>query len=739
MADRDDIPDDDGEVFDVDSVGENKKPEKEPEPLYRIFSGSRIPVSKHLGPRFKTMRDLAIRANDLVNKSWNECVRYYNGHQEKAEQTNRGTFRRGDSTENVVYSNINVMLPAIYSKDPDFVVNTTDGEDQDFATSAKTLLNALFKAKKWLNSKHKIRRAVGFSLLTNCGVMKLDYVQKEDSREHVVEEMEKLGREALKSKNQQELADVYGRMAALETSMEVFQPSGPNMSTVLPWNWVIDPNAENPDGLDANWQMERVWFATEFIKAKYMRPCPNEEDSDRYVYLYKPTHKAVLDEGGDGEKNDALGLVLNELSGEQVVDNEEQERAGYRNQYYTECWMVWDKTTRRVYLFARDDWTWPLWVWDDPFKLTQFFPYFLISFGMSTGGTVTVGETSYYLDQQDEINEINRQVARIRRSIFNHWFYNSEAINRDEVEKLTKAIKGAADGTREVSVTGIKLGDGGDLKKVFTSIDPPSIEFEAFFNKEPILNAINRISNTSDAVRGVQFKANTTEDAVQSYQDAARMSIGAKVEIVEDRLGEMGYSLLEMCVQFMDKQTVEGIIGKKAAEGYDQMPIEQFQSMITAEVVAGTTEKPNSTFKKREAIQVAQAVGQFADAAPGTAMMIILRMMENAFSEVNIRKEDWEMMFEEIKARTQRGDSTGQGGQPPAEGGQPPQGGQPQGDGLPPELANLPPEVKQKVEEMKASGAGDQEIIAFLKNAVAGSQGAQPPQQGQPPAGAPIQ
>jgi len=27
--------------------------------------------------------------------------------------------------------------------------------------------------------------------------------------------------------------------------------------------------------------------------------------------------------------------------------------------------LVWDKTLRRAMLYHKDDWTWPLWVWDD--------------------------------------------------------------------------------------------------------------------------------------------------------------------------------------------------------------------------------------------------------------------------------------------------------------------------------------------------------------------------------------
>ena len=712
--DQDDLPDDTAEYFDVDTLDKTKPRNDKPEPLYRIYEGSKVPVSKALGNRFKSMRDAALKANEVVLNAWNEVLRYYNNHQMKAAASSNGSFTRGDGTENIIYSNINVMLPATYGKDPDFVVNTTDSEDEAFAKTSRTLLNRLFKDKKYLNAKPKIRKATGFALLTNAGILALDYTQKDDSREAANEQMMAITKELREAKNQQELDAVYGRLEALEASLQIFEESGPLLKHVLPQNWLCDPFADDPDGLDANWQMERTWMSTSFLKQRYLKPCEGEEDGEAFVYLFKPTHKARFDEMG-GEKNDAMNIVLDAL-GTDVVDYEEQERSAYRTMYYTECWKVWDKTTRRVYLFAADDWSWPLWVWEDPFRLTQFFPYFLISFGMSTGGTVSVGETSYYLDQQDEINTINREVNRIRRAIFKYWFYNSNKISRPEVEKFIDAINGKATGADYKGAVGVDLPEGQNIKDMLFSIDPPSVEYEALFNKEPLLNAVNRISNTSDAIRGVQFKSNTTDDAVQTYQDAARMSIGAKVEVIEDRLGDIGYSLLEMCVQFMSQETVEGIIGKKAAEGWKEMDVKTFQSTVTAEVVGGTTEKPNSMFKKKEAIQLTQAVGQFADAAPGAVLAIMLKLLQNAFTDINVTEEDWAMMRKEVQARNQKGNNAEGGGAAPAEQG-----------GIPQELANLPPEVKQKVVEMKQQGAPDEEIKAFLQQAIQQLQGQQAP------------
>jgi hypothetical protein len=207
-------------------------------------------------------------------------------------------------------------------------------------------------------------------------------------------------------------------------------------------------------------------------------------------------------------------------------------------------------------------------------------------------------------------------------------------------------------------------------------------------------------------------------------------------------------ALLEQCVQNMSKVEVEGLIGKKLSEGWQNMSLEEYNKRFALDIVPGTSEKPNSVFKKKEAIQVAQAIGQFASAAPMTSMKVALRVLEQAFTEVVIKPEDWDLMEKEMEMNMMRGNSTGaaappqpgQNGPPPPQPGGPPPvgagaGGGPPGaapapsggGGIPPELANLPPEVKKQVEQMHAAGAPPEQIAQFLKQAVA---------QG-PPGGAP--
>lgn len=704
----------DNDIFEVNE-GSDKTPRNtaKPQPLYRIYKDSKIAISKHVGKMWKQRHDAAVTAYTEIWKIWDECFRYYNNAQTKGMDTPRGIFKRGDSTENVVFSNLNIMLPAIYGKNPDITCSTTDEEDEPFCKALEALVNALFRRRTFMNVKPKAKRAAGFAVLTNQGILKLDFTLKDDSREMAVREMTELTAQLAKCETPQEAEEVYGRLEALEMQLEVLQPSGPSLGNVLPQNLIVDPSAEQADGSDAKWMIECAYLPTSMLRQRFTIPDPEgdgDERADR-VLIYQPTHKAQFVTGANG-RDDALGIVLDAIQAHnnQPISNTEDERTAYMNMYYTQCYFVWDKVTRMLLLFHRDDWTWPIWIWDDPLKISRFFPYFLISFAMSTGGVTGPGETAYYLDQQDDLNDINRKLSRIRRSVFDFVFYNSEAMDEAEVEGFLRALRG--DTTSNKTALGIRAGDK-KVSDMFQVMGAPELEYEVLFNKQGIYDTINRISNTSDALRGVQFKTNTNVAAVNTYQESMRLSVGAKVDVVEDVIGDLGVALSELCVQHYQKDEVEGLIGKALASGWRNMSVQEFNAQYSLELVAGSLEKPNSVFKKKESIEVSQAIGQFARAAPASTLTIVLRLLQQAFSEVVVKPEDFAAINQEAQANLQRGVSSGEPGGAPGAPGQQQSGSSPEDI-----VKNLPPEVKQEVAKMKQRNVPDEQIAQFVQQEV---------------------
>lgn len=698
--------DSEGEIFDVDAT--MPQPKKKAPPAFKIYADSKIAVSKAVGKSWQVKYEAALNAFTQVHESWEEVFQYYNAHQGKQHDTPRGSFKRGDSSENVIFSNVNVMLPAVYSKNPDITCSTIDAADDPFCQSLQAFLNTAFKKKTMLNAKAKLKKAAGFCLLTNMGVVKLDFVKKDDSVEIVAEELAKIATALQKAKDIKEVKELEGQLEALEAQMEVAEPSGFRLQGVLPHWLLVDPEAELPDGSDGKYMMERTFLATEYLRARF-----TEKDEDGTpVLIYKPTHKAVLQGGGD--RDEGMGMVLTAIEAETSMptSHTDEERLSHIYQEMTECIWVWDKLTRRVFLFLKDDWTWPVWVWDDPLGLSRFFPYFIMSIAFSTGGTTSVGETSYYLDQQDEINDINRQVRRMRNSVFDYFFYNSDMIKDDQAEQFFSALRGLGS-PNSSHVLGVRLGQEGDVKKAFMSLVPPSAEVEALFNKEPVLQSINRIANVSDALRGVQFKTNTNEKAVETYNDAVKLSVGYKVDALEDCIADLAYAVAEVAVQNYTQEDIADIVGEKYAQDWLQMTPKEFARTYNVEVVAGSTEKPTSLFKKKEAVEVAQAVGQFAKGAPGASMMIMLDMLQMAFPQVVVKPEHWDMLKREIAATMQQGISTPGGGQVPQ--GQPQQGQPQQNPEVERLLAEAPPQIKERAAQLAQSGAPPEQVIATLK------------------------
>jgi hypothetical protein len=386
-----------------------------------------------------------------------------------------------------------------------------------------------------------------------------------------------------------------------------------------------------------------------------------------------------------------------------------------------------------VFLFHRDDWTWPIWVWDDPLGLTRFFPYFVIGFTMGTGGTVTAGETAYVLDQQDEVNDINRQIARIRRSVFDYFYYNSDVVSADEAEKFITALRSPVHSGNK-HILGVKAGEGGKIADMIQSFPLPAIQFEELFNKKNTLDTINRVTNTSDALRGVQFKTNTNVASVQSYQESMRLSVGAKVDVIEDVVADLALALAELAVQNYSQEDVANLVGDELAQAWQNSDVKTFTQKYSIEIVAGSMEKPNSVFRKKEATEVAQTVGQFARAAPGAVSKIMLRVLQGAFTEVNIKPEDWAMLDQEVNANLQKGISQPQGGvpqgaAPPAQGPAPPAQGQPQpqgggqADAVMAQARQLPPDKQQEVMKMANSGAPPQNILKFIQQQTGANNG----------------
>lgn len=725
--------------------------EDDNEPMYRAYADSKIPVSKSRGKLWKSRRDQAAaklkKTGDMEN--WDTCIAYYKNDQMKINDHRlgkRGDDNKGDrltskgrSTENIVFANVTALVPATYAKNPDCEVTPENQDDEQLVAWCKTaqkLVNALASGKTapCFNLKPKMRKAVVMTTLTNLCYLEVGYVRKEESSDKALADLQVLSTQLQEAKSITELRDIEGRIEALEGTIDVLRPSGPFVNFVRPHDVLKDTDAVEDDLSDSRWVMVRKYVSTALIKAKFAKP---DEDGN-YASIYDPTHViGITDSNAVQDEIDNFTLL-----GDTTTSNSMgyEDDTTFQNAQRTCVWYVWDRVTQRVEMYHDKNWTWPIWVWDDPYHIDTFFPLIPMQFYISPDQTTARGEVSYYLDQQDEINDMNDMIAKARSWARGNIFYNKNVIK--DASMIDKFLEGGSE-ARAVPVD--VPAEAGDLKQFIWSMVPPAMEHKELFNKDNILQSIDRVSSVSSVMRGTEYKTNTTNKAIESYTSQDQTRLDEKTDVIEDVIGEIQWMMIQMCAQFMSEKEVSAVIGADVAGSWKPMTPQDIMSMVDVKVAGGSSQKPTSSAKKKEAMQMLQVLGQFAKAGGGAAIIIALKSLERAFSDtMTITDTDWKMLEDAIKAELTRGQSAGgqppgAPGQAPAPGGQaggPPQSSGGSGEGPAPlsqeqvgeaikvvaKLINeMPPQMKQALGNALGKGMPIEEALPRIMAAMSGA------------------
>lgn len=694
-------------------------------PLYRIYEDAKIPVSKQLGPLWQSRIDQGKSVRTDTELCWSEAIRYYDndqmlhrgttgsGNQSGNRRWQRTNNEQWSETENIVFSNATTMLPMLYAKNPAVEMTALNPSvNEKFADCCEKLINAILnmKTEPGLNMKSKARRGVLWALLTNNAYMKVDFIRKQESSEAAVAELNKLSEAYSTAKTKKEIKQIEGQLKALEEKISFLSPSGPKVCLTSPFRLVADPTGIEPDHTDANWMAEFCHLQTDYLNAVY-----GKDKEGQIVSVYEPTH--VLKGSTDGSD------VQDEINNFSIFKPDPAAAAknygyasdeAFRNSCYTKCWWIWDKTTRRVFLYAENKWSWPLWVWDDPLKLLEFFPYSHLHFHETLEGSQPKGEVTYYLDQQDAINDINSEVARMRRWVKNNIFYDRNKISQDDAEKVLTGPDGTA--------RGVDVPEGGKLTDVIFSFPPPSMQHPELYDTASKFAAVNRVTGISDAQKGAQFKTNTTNDAIDFYQKNVDIRVDEKIDAIEDWIGDIGWKVLQILCREWTTDDVANVIGADHAQHWQQITDpNELRTKLSMKVVGGSTDKPTGKAKKKAALEIGQVIGQFANSIPA-AGIVVLKVFERAFNDdITITQDDWDMIFKTMEQQQQKA-GAGPGGA--ADGGEaaPPDEAQ-----IRQAIEKLSPEQKQQMQQLVQKGVSPTEALKQVAQQQAGGQ--QPPVQ----------
>lgn len=699
-------------------------------PVYQLVGDSKIPVSKAMGPFWKSRwKDcVSLSRRNSYKDRWEECIEYYQNDQggKSGKRTKLSEVSTGRdteemyTTENIVFANTSALVPSTYAKNPDIEITNSKENDEAGDKQAQLyekLVDTLFQRKSapGMNIKPKMKRAVVMTTLTNISYIELSYVRKADSSQQAFEELQRLSQELSEAKDKDAIQEIEGRLAALDSKINFLSPSGPRSKFKSPMLVHLDSESDTNDPADCNYIFIGEYIPTSMLRALFGK---KNAETDEWMSIYKPTHVLTGERDSQGHDDEINNFSLLDDSGKKEYQDygcETEEE--FNNACRTLCWYLWDKTTRRVYMFNDKDWSWPIWVWDDPYKLTRFFPLFSLSFYTDPDDKFGKSEVMYYLDQQDEINRINNERARMR-----HWVSSKIFVDKNKVKDATDIENFLTQDTERL-VHGVDIPEGGKVSDMFGSIPLPSTQFETLFDTKPLMESINRLSAVTPVMQNVQFKTNTTNDAIDSYQSNTQTRLDEKIDCVEEILGDMGLATIEMCIQFMTKQEVYELLGEdyvvSMGDWSEAQDVRAWNEKFNLTIVGGSTIKPTAKVKKEQAMQLGQVLGQFANAAP-MMVIVMLKMLERAFNDsVIIEPKEWEMIIGSVEAQLQRGNTEGGGGQPGqgSSQGATNEQGQPSGanvEMLAQVIDRLPPQAKEFLGAGIAKGVPLKELVLNL-------------------------
>ena len=620
-------------------------------PIYKMYGEGKIPVSKAEGKLWHTRQKQALKVMQDVTDQWDLTYKYFNADQIDFNDRGEIEFRNSaklrkthKNSQNLVWCNNVSLLPALYSQDPTIEITNNKDKDeisQKQATMLERLLNVLLKKRTapGLHIKQKARKGILNALLTNRGILKIGWTFQIDSTEQAMKEMEVITQQLVNAKDTKEIKELEGKLQALEELVNFSQKEGPYVKHVRPYDIIIDPNALEQDGTDADWIMEREWIPTEYLKAKFGH---QTDDDEEVKSIYAP--EAVLPVGNKDRADDDSDILSN-IDDEQAFSTYGFDNAeNYKRSCLTECFWVWDKIKHRVYLFSNASWEYPIWVWEDPYMLEEFYPYYILNFHENPNSTLCKGETSYYLDQQDTINMINDQMQKMRDFGFNHYIFDTNSgIDKNDIQKW-------ANGSSKI--LGVKLPPNRKWEDILFNGQIPADKAQQLYDKTDVINTIDMITGTDATTRTGEYKTNTTNFAIQSYMAGKTIKLDDKRDAIETWLGQVGWGIAQLCLQFMEKEQVESLIGVGNADLWENIDAQFIPIKFSLQCVGGSTLKPTSDMKKQQALQIAQVLGQFASASP-YVVIIMLQILQRALDEVVVKEEDIEMIKNSILQQMQ--------------------------------------------------------------------------------------
>jgi hypothetical protein len=591
-------------------------------------------------------------------------------------------------TVNMIFATINVMGPAVAINNPKFAVNARSPESAPQAILTEEVLNYLWRTHDY---QRDFRLAVHDWLIMGHGWLKAGYkaTKKPEVKETnsdivdtTAEGMDELG--------------VDDRDASVkdqvESELQLNDTDRPFLERISPFDMFVDPDARHPK--EMRWVAQRTW-----------RPLKDVQVDSRYSAT---------------ARKQATGSSWSRWNDEDGDARNPQDKPQSTKTVYAEIIEYYSIALGEVSTFCRNG--------DDPEgrmgsggflikprKMPYEFghPFVMLRNYEVPDTFYPMGDVQQIESLQLELNETRNQMLNYRKKFRRAWLYAEDRFSRDGIAGLQ---------SEDDNVMIPVLGDM-DPSSAISPV-PPSITPPEFFDQSAMISAdIDRISGVSDYQRGGQqnsVKRTATEAAM--IQDSANARAQDRLAKIEGVLAECGERIIQLMQQFVTEEQVARVV-TMPIKAWFKFDADRIKGQFDYEVIGGSTEPQNETFRRQSAMQTVDLSMPFIDAGIVNMPALYQKLLRDGMGIKDAERY--------IQQPQEQGPPPGE---PPLPGGPPGMEG-----GAPPPMGAMPPQGAPPPGPPSPGGGMPQELTPemFAQMAMEAQGGMMPPGGGgMPPGGA---
>lgn len=459
------------------------------------------------------------------------------------------------------------------------------------------------------------------------------------------------------SEAETKMADYKRQLSALEGQTQEVIARGFVIECTDPENFVVPMGYDIAEHLDAPWNAELIPMRVDDAKATFELTDEQIKPATNY-HPRKPVMRkneaAMVD---TVDPSDASQFVEGESSGKDC---------------WVMCYEIWDRSANAVLTAIEGVPGWVKRPWS-PQATTRFYPYFLYLVAEVDGQRHPQSLVSRSAKLVDEYNRIGSAEAEHRRRVKPKTWFNAGMLSPKSAEKLESALTGEM-----VPIEPTQ--PNAPLNSLMQPVVYPMLD-PALYSRERIINEINRIWGTQEALTGsVEVEKTATEAEIQQMGFQSRA--GSRRDALEQSLTELAQYTAEIARANIDDEDIQTIAGPNALWP-EYAGADDVVRMVSVEIRAGSSGKPNTSAERQAWAtelpilqQLVSAVGQLRQSDPADVAESLVMLAEITAQRSGDRIDIEQLMPQQGSAQP----ALPQPGQPalPGPQGQPAQQGQPQ-------------------------------------------------------------